>query len=66
MLHPSVHLEIARQRHAELLAQGERQRSAEPALAGRQGDRGRSLIERLVRREPSSARTARRPRRADA
>jgi len=65
MLHPSVHLEITRQRHAELLAQGERQRSAEPALAARQGNRVRSLIEQLVRHEPSSATTAR-PRRAGA
>ena len=66
MLHPSVHLEIARQRQEELLALGERRRSAQAAVARSEGNRVRSLIARLARHVPFSVTSARHPRRAEA
>ena len=42
-IHPSIHLEIARQRHRDLVARSERRRTVKAALAGRHDDRGRVL-----------------------
>ena len=65
-LHPSIHLEIARQRQQDLLAEAERHRIAEAALADGQEDRGRSLTGPTALREPSPQTTAPRPQEAKA
>ena len=64
-LDPSMHKEIARLRHQELLARGERHRLAKAALADRQKDRGGWLSNPRAQQAPSPATTARRPRGAE-
>jgi hypothetical protein len=64
LLHPSIHLEIAR--HTELMVRAERHRIAEAALEGGHEDRSRPLKEQFAMSEPSSRRTADSPRRAEA
>jgi hypothetical protein len=65
-VHPSIYLEIARQRQHDLLASAERRRIAQAALAGRQEDEGRSLSTRPALHEPSPPTTAPRPQQAKA
>lgn len=64
--YPSVHREIARQRHQDMLAKGERHRIKQAALAGKQENRRRPLIEPPALHEPSPTMTARRPQGAKA
>jgi hypothetical protein len=66
VVHHRIHLAIAREGHRDLLARAERRRIAKAALAGRQEDRGRSLIEAPALHEPSPTTMARRPQRANA
>jgi len=65
-VHPSIQLEIARQRQQDLLAWGERHRIAKAALAGRQEDRVRRPVEQAARHEPLPPTTAGRPQGAKA
>jgi hypothetical protein len=65
-IHPSIHLEIARQRQQDLLARSERHRTAQAALADTHEDRGRALIEVAVLHEPLRTTTACRPERVNA
>ncbi len=65
VFHPSIHLEIARQRQQDLLSRAERDRIAKAALADRQRDRGRSSIDPPALHEPSRTTRARRPQQAD-
>jgi hypothetical protein len=65
-LHPSIQLEIARQRQQDLLAWAERHRIAKAALVGRQEDRARRPVELAARHEPLPPTTARRPQGAKA
>jgi hypothetical protein len=64
--HPSIHLEIARQRQHDLLAKAERHRLANAALAGRQEHRARSLPQLPHLHKPSPAAKADHPRQANA
>jgi hypothetical protein len=66
VFHPSIHLEIARQRQHDLLASAERHRIAQAALAGRHKDRRRSLTGPSALHEPSPQTTAPRPQQAKA
>lgn len=65
-LHPSIQLEIARQRQQDLLAWGERRRIAKAALAGREEGRVLRPVEPAARHEPLPPTTARRPQEAKA
>jgi hypothetical protein len=65
-IHPSIHLEIARQRQQDLLARSERHRTAQAALADANEDRGRALIEVAALHEPLRTTTACRPERVNA
>jgi hypothetical protein len=58
LIHPSTHLEIARQRQRDLVARSERRRTVEAALAGRHDDRGRRLLALAAPQEPSPTTTA--------
>jgi hypothetical protein len=66
VFHPSIHLEIARQRQHDLLASAERHRIAQAALAGTHKDRRRSLTGSSALHEPSPQTTAPRPQQAKA
>lgn len=65
-IHPSIHLEITRQRQQDLLARSELQRIAKAARTRRHEDRGRQLMERAALPEPSPTTTACRPHQANA
>ena len=65
VFHPSVQLEIARQRREDLLTRAERHRLEKAALARRR-DRGRLLTEPPPLHEPSPTTTASHPQRANA
>jgi hypothetical protein len=65
-IHPSIHLEIARDRHRDLLARSERRRTVTAALAGRHDDRGRPLLALAVPEESSATTSACRPQRVNA
>jgi hypothetical protein len=56
-LHPSIRLELVRQRQEELLAQAERHRIARAAIALGQKERGQRKIDPAVG-EPSPTMTA--------
>jgi hypothetical protein len=60
-IHPSIRLEIVRQRQQDFLARGERDRTADAAHAGRHEDRGRQPRERVTLRQPKPTTTACRP-----
>jgi hypothetical protein len=65
-IHPSIHLEIARERQRDLLATSERRRTVKAALAGRPDDRDRPLLALAVPQEPSAKTSACRPQRVNA
>jgi hypothetical protein len=65
IIHPSIHLEIARQRHEDRLARAEGHRIAEAAHAGARMDRGGSSSELRIVHEQSRT-TTRAPQRANA
>jgi hypothetical protein len=54
MQRPETHLDVVRERHSDLLRQARAGELAARLAAGRREER-RSLVERLRRREPSSA-----------
>jgi hypothetical protein len=65
-IHPSIHVEIARERQRDLLARSERRRTVKAALAGRDDDRGRLQLVLAVPQEPSATTSACRPHRVNA
>ena len=65
-IHPSIRLEIVRQRQEDFLARGERDRTAKAAHAGRHEDRGRQPTEPVALREPNPTTIACRPQRLNA
>jgi hypothetical protein len=65
-IHPSIHLEIARQRQQDLMARSERHRTAGAAPADRHEDRSGALTEFAPLQEPLRTTTACRPERVNA
>jgi hypothetical protein len=60
-IHPSIHLEIVRQRRRDLLVRSERRRTVKAALAGRHDDRGWRLLALVAAQEPAPRTTTCRP-----